>query len=71
MIKYKGTTLYPPALHDLLNQFEMVQDFVVEAFTNEMGTDEILIKLHSPTPSKALEKSSKTIVALVCGSLLT
>lgn len=59
MIKYKGTTLYPPALHDLLNQFEEVQGFVVEAFTNDMGTDEILIKLHSPNPSKALEKRLK------------
>lgn len=59
MIKYKGTTLYPPALHDLLNQFEAVQGFVVEAFNNEMGTDEILIKLHSPSPSKALEKKIK------------
>lgn len=59
MIKYKGTTLYPPALHDLLNQFEEVKGFVVEAFTNTMGTDEILIKLHSPSPSKALEKRIK------------
>lgn len=59
MIKYKGTTLYPPALNDLLNQFEMVQGFVVEAFTNEMGMDEILIKLHSISPSKALEKTIK------------
>jgi phenylacetate-CoA ligase len=59
MIKYKGTTLYPPALHDLLNQFEAVEGFVVEAFTNDVGTDEILIKLYSPSPSKALEKRIK------------
>lgn len=59
MIKYKGTTIYPPALYDLLNQFEEVQGFVVEAFTNTMGTDEILIKLHSPSPSKTLEKRLK------------
>lgn len=59
MIKYKGTTLYPPALNDLLNQFQEVQGFVVEASTNDMGTDEILIKLHSLSPSKVLEKQIK------------
>lgn len=59
MIKYKGTTLYPPALHDLLNQFEEIQGSVVEAFTNDMGTDEILIKLYSPSSSEALEKRIK------------
>lgn len=45
MIKYKGTTLYPPALFDLLNDMEEVREFVVEAFSNEIGTDEILLHL--------------------------
>ena len=43
MIKYKGTTLYPPALYDILNEMEDVVDFVVEVYPNEMGTDEVLI----------------------------
>lgn len=45
MIKYKGTTLYPPALFDLLNDMEEVKEFVVEVFSNEIGTDEILLHL--------------------------
>jgi phenylacetate-CoA ligase len=45
MIKYKGTTLYPPALFDLLNEMEEVKEFVVEVFSNEIGTDEILLHL--------------------------
>lgn len=45
MIKYKGTTLYPPALFDLLNDMEEVKDFVVEVYSNELGTDEILLHL--------------------------
>ncbi len=45
MIKYKGTTLYPPALHDLLASFEEVENHVIEIFTNALGTDEILIKI--------------------------
>lgn len=48
MIKYKGTTLYPPALYDLLSDMEEVREFIVEVFSNEIGTDEILLHL-SPT----------------------
>lgn len=45
MIKYKGTTLYPPAMNDVLNDFENIESHVIEIATNELGTDEILIKL--------------------------
>ena len=45
MIKFKGTTLYPPALFDLLNEMEEVIDFVVEVYSNEVGLDEILLHL--------------------------
>ncbi|MEI9944630.1 MAG: AMP-binding protein [Chitinophagaceae bacterium] len=45
MIKYKGTTLYPPALFDILNEMEDVKDFVAEVYSNEMGTDEVLIHI--------------------------
>jgi phenylacetate-CoA ligase len=43
MIKFKGTTLYPPALFELLNEMEEVVDFVVEVYSNEVGLDEILL----------------------------
>jgi len=45
MIKYKGTTLYPPAMNDVLNGFENIETHVIEISTNDFGTDEILIKL--------------------------
>jgi len=45
MIKYKGTTLYPPALFELLNEMEGVLDFVAEVYSNEMGTDEVLLRI--------------------------
>ncbi len=45
MIKYKGTTLYPPALFDLLNEMEDVEDFVAEVYLNEIGLDEVLLHL--------------------------
>ena len=59
MIKYKGTTLYPPALYDLLNQIEAIKAFVIEVFTNEIGTDEIVIKAVSKDQSKAFQKRIK------------
>ncbi|MGE0636240.1 MAG: phenylacetate--CoA ligase family protein [Bacteroidia bacterium] len=57
MIKYKGTTLYPPALYDILNNIEQVENYVVEVFTNEIGTDEILIHLAAREKSDALVKN--------------
>jgi phenylacetate-CoA ligase len=43
MIKFKGTTLYPPALFDLLNEMEEIVDFVVEVYPDEIGLDQVLL----------------------------
>jgi phenylacetate-CoA ligase len=59
MIKYKGTTLYPPALYDILDNIEWVRNYVVEVYTNDIGTDEILIHIGSSIPSENLEKDLK------------
>jgi phenylacetate-CoA ligase len=45
MIKYKGTTLYPPAMNDVLNCFPAIESYIIEISTNDLGTDEILIKI--------------------------
>lgn len=45
MIKYKGTTLYPPAMNDVLSGFDNIESHIIEISTNELGTDEIVIKL--------------------------
>jgi len=45
MIKFKGTTLYPPALFDLLNEMEDIIDFMAEVYSNEIGLDEVLLYL--------------------------
>jgi len=45
MIKFKGTTLYPPALFDLLNEREEILDFVIEVSSNEIGLDQVLLYL--------------------------
>ena len=54
MIKYKGTTLYPPAMYNILNDFSAIESYVIEIFHNELGTDEILIKIASENISEEL-----------------
>lgn len=45
MVKYKGTTVYPPAMYDLLNDFDEVENYIIEIYHNTIGTDEILVKI--------------------------
>jgi phenylacetate-CoA ligase len=45
MIKYKGTTLYPPAMNDMLNDFDNIESHIIIVSTNDLGTDEILIRI--------------------------
>lgn len=45
MIKYKGTTLYPPAMTDVLSGLGNIENHIIEIYTNDLGTDEIVIKL--------------------------
>ena len=60
MIKYKGTTLYPPALFDILHEMENVIDYVAEVSSNEMGTDEVLIYI---VPDNFSEECNRKIRA--------
>ncbi len=59
MIKYKGTTLYPPAMDNLLNNFREIESFVIEIYHNEIGTDEILLKIASQDPSESILQKIK------------
>lgn len=56
MIKFKGTTLYPPALFDLLNEMEEIIDFVAEVYSNEIGLDEVLLHLHVAEQTKEIDR---------------
>lgn len=59
MIKYKGTTLYPPAMNNLLNDFDEIKSYVIEIYHNKIGTDEILIKIAAQNPNDVLLQSIK------------
>lgn len=59
MIKFKGTTVYPPSLYDILDNISEIKTYIVEAYTNDIGTDEILIKAGCSKVTDGLEKKIK------------
>lgn len=62
MIKLKGTTLYPPAINDVLDNTEYVKNYVVVVRQSEAGTDEVVVRIGlNPTqlPEKELVKDLK------------
>lgn len=56
MIKFKGTTLYPPAIFDLLNEMEDIHDYMVEVSSNEIGLDEVLLHLLPVSYNEACDR---------------
>jgi phenylacetate-CoA ligase len=66
MIKYKGTTLYPPALFDLLNDMEEVIDYIAEVYSNDIGMDEVLLYI---LPSSNNEETDRRIRAYLQAKL--
>ncbi|MDC0096817.1 AMP-binding protein [bacterium] len=60
MIKYKGTTLFPLAIENIMNHFSEIDSFIIEVSYNDIGTDEILIKLSSTSKSNELLQNIKT-----------
>ncbi len=61
MIKYKGTTLYPPALYDILDNIIGIKNYVMEVYTNNIGTDDILIRVGTDCPSERFAKEIKDL----------
>ncbi|MDR0536747.1 MAG: AMP-binding protein [Tannerellaceae bacterium] len=60
MLKYKGTTLYPPAMYDVLDNTPYVENYVIEASLSENGTDHItacigLSEASRPTPDNIVK----------------
>jgi phenylacetate-CoA ligase len=47
MIKYRGTTLFPETIYELLNGISEVKDYIVLLESNEIDTDELTLILCS------------------------
>jgi phenylacetate-CoA ligase len=59
MIKYKGTTLFPTAIYEILDEMPEVENYIVEVSTNSIDTDDILVTIGSNQPGAGLEKRIK------------
>lgn len=59
MIKYKGTTLYPPALFDILDDIDKVESYIIEVSTNKLDTDNITILVNCNCPGHEIEQIVK------------
>jgi phenylacetate-CoA ligase len=45
LLKYKGTTLYPPAIYDVLDNTPYIENYLVEVGCDENGNDEVLVRV--------------------------
>jgi phenylacetate-CoA ligase len=45
MIKFKGTTLFAPALFEIIHKIDAIKEYVAEVYSNEIGTDEVILHL--------------------------
>ncbi|MDR2473969.1 MAG: AMP-binding protein [Tannerella sp.] len=61
MIKYKGTTLYPAALYDILENIPEITNYIIEVYTNRIGTDGIRILVGSANNSELFVKQIKDL----------
>lgn len=52
MIKFKGTSLYPQHIIEVLNDFKGMTAFVIEVTINELGTDELVVKIPDFLPTE-------------------
>ena len=65
MIKLKGTTLYPPAINDVLDNSDYVANYIIEVSTNNAGTDDVKVKIglregYTDSVVKALKDSFRS-----------
>jgi len=66
MIKLKGTTLYPPAINDILDNTDYVQNYVVYVQESEAGTDDVVVKVGLKSDALAKHKAiAENPVAIV------
>ena len=57
MIKLKGTTIYPPAINDVLDHTEFVNNYVVVVRNSEAGTDEVIVRISLKDGTTNAEKA--------------
>ena len=65
MIKFKGTTLYPDAIFNVLNSTNFITDYIVEVFTNEFDLDDIILHIVSSLSDESSEQSLRPLLKTI------
>lgn len=60
MIKFKGTTLFAPALFEIIHKIDAIKEYVAEVYSNEIGTDEVRLYL---VPADNTEETENRIAS--------
>ena len=61
MIKLKGTTIYPPAINDVLDNTPFVANYVVVVRSSDAGTDEVLVRISLSDHTIAADEAIKQL----------
>lgn len=61
MIKFKGTSLYPPVIFEVLNSIPEIQEYVVEVQTGADNQDQLAIYLHTTLEDAACDELLRPI----------
>lgn len=61
MLKYKGTSLYPSSFFEVLNNVREIKNYIVEAYTGDLGTDQVLVRIVSLRQDDVFEKELKNL----------
>ncbi len=59
MIKFKGTTLFPSSMSDVLDDIQGLAGYIIEVSTNELGTDDVAIYVGTTNATDQFEKFLK------------
>jgi phenylacetate-CoA ligase len=59
MIKFKGTTLYPASIFDVLDNVDYIENYLVEVHSNEVGMDEVFVIVGSQIQGEEIIKELK------------
>ncbi|MBS1629647.1 MAG: AMP-binding protein [Bacteroidetes bacterium] len=62
MIKFKGTTLFPTTVYEVLNDVPFVQAYLLEAYSNEQGLDELRLHLQASVQESGQEESLRDLL---------
>ena len=65
MLKLKGTTLYPPAINDVLDNTDYVLNYVVVVDNSEAGTDDVTVRVSLNEERRAARTTLATDEAVI------